>query len=75
MFDNLRDQANSTPFLDDEASLKSTMGTDSVPRRGSSGPFLGMTAQQRFFIAVIMMIMVCILGTMCLLVTGKISLF
>ena len=75
MFDNLRDQANSTSFLDDEANLKSTTGTDSVPRRGPSGPFLGMTAQQRFFIAVIMMIMVCILGTMCLLVTGRISLF
>ena len=75
MFDNLRDQANSTPFLDDETNLRSTTGIDSAPRREASGKFLGMTAQQRFFITVIMMIMVCILGTMCLLVTGRISLF
>lgn len=73
MFDNLRDQANSTPFVEDEANLRSNMDAASVPQRKSSGPFLGMTAQQRFFIAVIIMIMVCILGTMCLLVTGKIS--
>ncbi len=75
MFDNLRDQANSTPFVDDEANLQSTTGIDSVPRRGSPGHFLGMTAQQRFFITVIVMIMVCIMGTMCLLVTGRFGLF
>jgi hypothetical protein len=75
MFDNLRDQANSTPFVDEEANLQSITGTDSVPRPGTPGRFLGMTAQQRFFITVIVMIMVCIMGTMCLLVTGRFGLF
>jgi hypothetical protein len=74
MFDNLRDQANSTPFVDDEANPQSTTGTDSVSRHGAPGTFLGMTPQQRFFITVIVMIMVCILGTLCLLATGRISL-
>jgi hypothetical protein len=75
MFDNLRDQINSAPFADDDAKLEAPPRTDSIPRRGSSGHFLGMTAQQRFFVTVILMIMVCLMGTMCLLVTGRIGLF
>jgi hypothetical protein len=74
MFDNLREQANSTPFDEDDAKLESTRGAISVPRRGSAG-FLGMTAQQRFFITVILMIMVCLMGAMCLIVTGRFGLF
>ena len=75
MFDNLHDQINSAPFSDDDAKLQSEAGTDSNPPPGSSRKFLGMTPQQRFFISVIMMIMVCIMGTLCLLLTGRISLF
>lgn len=74
MFDNLREQANSTPFDEDDVKSESTAGSVSLPRRGSS-KFLGMTAQQRFFIAVILMIMVCVMGAMCLIVTGKFGLF
>jgi len=32
----------------------------------------GMTPRQRFFLAVMLLIMVCLLGTMLLLVTGKV---
>ncbi len=74
MFDNLREQANSTPFDEEDAKLESTTGSISIPRRGSAG-FLGMTSQQRFFITVILMIMVCLMGTMCLIVTGRFGLF
>jgi hypothetical protein len=75
MFDNLRDQLSSAPLSDDAAKLQSEAGTSSTPPGGSARHFLGMTPQQRFFVTVIMMIMVCILGTLCLLVTGRISLF
>jgi hypothetical protein len=74
MFDNLREQMNSSPSPEDDAKLQASTGADSTPRRGAAN-FLGMTAQQRFFIAVILMIMVCIMGALCLLVTGRIGLF
>jgi len=34
-----------------------------------------MTPIQRFIIAVLMMVMVCVLGAMCLLITGKIGFY
>jgi hypothetical protein len=74
MFDNLREQANGAPVPDEDPNLGST--ANSTPkRRKSSGQFLGMTPEQRFFVTFIIMMMVIILGTMCLLVTGRISLF
>jgi hypothetical protein len=38
----------------------------------SQARFLGMTAPQRFVIAVILFLMVCVLGAFCLVLTGKI---
>lgn len=35
-------------------------------------PFLGMTAPQRFVIAVMLLIIVIVLGSFCLLATGKV---
>ena len=74
MFDNLRDQANSTPFYEDEAQFQSVEQSNPTPFRISSR-FLGMSPMQRFIIAVILMIMVCTIGAMFLLVTGRIGLF
>lgn len=74
MFDNLRDQANAGPIPDEDPKFDNSSGTGSK-RKGSSSHFLGMTPEQRFFVTFIIMIMVIILGTMCLLVTGRISLF
>ncbi|MBI1793928.1 MAG: hypothetical protein HYR70_07025 [Chloroflexi bacterium] len=72
MFDNLREQANSSPFYEDEAQFQEAAGTSAAaPRRSSSGRILGMTAPQRFFIVLMLMFTVCILGTLFLLVTGK----
>jgi len=39
----------------------------------TGGLFLGMSAPQRLIIAVLLMLAVCILGTMCLPVTGRIG--
>ena len=76
MFDNLREQANSTPFYEDEAKFQPAAGTTSDPAlRNRSNRFLGMTPAQRFIIAVMLMFAVCSLGMMCLLITGKIGLF
>ncbi len=77
MFDNLRDQANSTPFYEDEAQFREAEGISVPPRprKSSGGRFLGMTAPQRFILSALLMLTVCVLGAMCLLLTGKIGLF
>jgi len=76
MFDNLRDDANSSPFYeDDKAQAKPAVGTIVPTARQKSTKFLGMTAQQRFIIAFMMMIAVCVLGVMLLLITGRFGLF
>jgi len=68
MLDDLRGQSSSAPFYEDDTSFQR-------PAEGGrrSGRFLGMTAPQRFVIALMLMIAVCTLGSMCLLVTGKIG--
>lgn len=76
-FNDLRDEASSNFY--EEAVYQPAEGTPaakkqraSAPRRAaSSGKFLGMTPQQRFIIAVLLMVAVCTLGLMCNLVTGK----
>jgi len=74
MFDNLREQANSTPFYEGEAQFQSVEEPRSAPS-ASSGRFLGMTPAQRFILSVMVMIMVCTIGAMFLVVTGKMGLF
>ncbi len=72
MFDNLREQANSSPFYEEEAQFQQAAGTPAPPPvRRSPGRLLGMTAIQRFVLVVMLMMIVCILGSMMLLVTGK----
>ncbi len=80
MFDNLRDSAESSSFYEEEPSdlYKEPVEAAAKPapkRRSSSGRFLGMTAQQRFFVALMLMFTVCIIGTLAMFVTGKMSLF
>jgi hypothetical protein len=74
MFDNLREEANSSPFYENEAQFQSVDEPGAAAPR-SSGRILGMTPIQRFFIALMLMIMVCLVGAMFLLVTGKFGLF
>jgi len=86
MFDNLREDANNSPFdgapfYEDAATFEEAerRPAAAAPRRRaslstSSGRFLGMTPLQRFILAFMLLMAVCALGSMCLLITGKISL-
>lgn len=71
MFDNLRDEAASSPYFEEEAKFQSAAGTGSSSKR--SKRILGMTAMQRFIIAFMLMMAVCIIGPMTLLALGKIG--
>lgn len=72
MFDGLRKDASDTSGFDDEpAEFTPKVKPAPVRRRKSSGGFLGMTPQQRFIVAVMLMVAVCSLGALCLLITGR----
>jgi hypothetical protein len=78
MFDNLRDSAESSFYEEDPNDLyKEPVAQPAAPkrRRTNNARFLGMTAQQRFFISVMLMFTVCIIGTLAMFVLGKMSLF
>ncbi len=88
MFDNLRDEADysgsfdATPFYEDEDQFRAAEEAKPAPPRkkakkvsySSGGRFLGMTAPQRFALALMLFITVCLMGAMLLLVTGRIGL-
>jgi hypothetical protein len=75
MLDNLRDDASARPFFeDDEPSLPPEPEPAPV-RRLPGTKFLGMTPIQRFVLSVLLMLTVCLVGTMFLLVTEKIGLY
>ena len=78
MFDNLRESAES-PFYEEESNdlykEPASRPLASASVRSSNRRFLGMTAQQRFIVSLMLMFMVCILGTLALFITGRMSLF
>ncbi len=41
------------------------------PQSGEEKKFLGMTAKQRFIIALLLLVSICVLGSLCLVVFGK----
>lgn len=69
MLDDLREQADQDSDLDDE---EATATTYFRQRYQSDTPFLGMTAGQRLVIAMMLLVLVCILGTFCLAITEKV---
>ena len=74
MFDNLRESA----FYEEEPDdvyKESTARPAAVPRRQSNGRLLGMSAQQRFFLSVMLFLTVCLVGTLAMLLLGRMSLF
>lgn len=71
MFDNLRDDSSNTFSDENEAKYQPAAGYSSG--RTSSKRFLGMTSIQRFVIAFLLMMTVCVLGSGALLVLGKIA--
>ena len=78
MFDNLRDSAESSFYEEEPNDLyKEPVAQPVAPkrRRTSNARFLGMTAQQRFLISVMLMFTVCVIGTLAMFVFEKMSLF
>lgn len=69
MFDDLRD--TSSPFLDEEEKPEAPR-----PRRHKKDAvgFLGMTASQRFVLAILLFFLVCACGAFVLILGGKVSL-
>jgi hypothetical protein len=84
MFDNLRDFSD-TPLYEDEPNdlykdpetIADPAASVAAPvrKRKKRGNFLGMTAQQRFLIAVMFMFAICLIGTLAMFVMGKMSIF
>jgi hypothetical protein len=73
MLDDLR---NSSSFIDDDEpqNIEEQEVVKYRPsRRRKKEPFLGMTAQQRFIISLVLFFMVCILGVFALLASGSIG--
>ena len=79
MFDNLRDSAESSFYEEEPNDLYKEPVATPAPRRrttvATNGRFLGMTAQQRFLISVMLLFTVCIIGTLAMFVLEKMSLF
>ncbi len=76
MFDNLREDAESSPFYEEEGATRfqPASGTESFfSPPASSRRILGMTGIQRFVITVMMFMAVCLVGGMALLVLGRIG--
>ena len=78
MFDGLRnDAANSSDFnepADPFGEAQPPAKPPAPPRRQgkkSSKRILGMTPVQRFIMSVMILMATCLLGAMCLLITGK----
>ncbi len=71
MFDDLRQQANQNTFEEpeEEQDVYAFREKKAPPRR-----LLGMTPTQRFIIALFLLLITCLLSTMCLLVMDKIYL-
>lgn len=73
MLDDLR---NSSAFIDDEELTPESEAEvrPRRPRRRRKENFLGMTAQQRFLLSLMLFFMVCILGVAALIATGSVYL-
>ena len=73
MFDNLRDQTNSTPFYEEEAKFQSAVETTTDTPSRRLGRLLGMTAPQRFLVSVLLLVMTCAMGTLLLIAFNKVG--
>lgn len=68
MFDDLRAEANVSPFLEEEDAPE--LEREPQP----SGRFLGMTPAQRFIVALLLLVVTCVSSVLLLVVTGKVVL-
>lgn len=86
MFDNLRDSGDQFFYEEEQNDLYKEPEPAVAPaapvyaaprkrRKSNNARFLGMTAQQRFFLSLMFMITICIMGTLAMIVLGRMSLF
>lgn len=78
MFDNLRDLSDTPPDDEQDDLFKELEAVEApvarpVRQKRKSKSFLGMTAQQRFLITLMLMFTVCLFGTFIMFVLGKMS--
>jgi hypothetical protein len=71
MFDRAKNKKESAHFLDDLDTDLADAYTETIMER----QFLGMSAGQRFVIALLLLLAVAVVGVLCLVVTGKVLLF
>ncbi len=73
MLEDFRNEIDADAFLDElEEEEEEVVEVKSVKPRASSKLF-GLTSMQRFILAIMLFMMICIAGSLCLLVTGKIA--
>lgn len=78
MFDDLRDESQSAQFSDDDFDSLLKPKPAKVRKSfklGSGGKILGMTASQRFILSFLLLTATCLMGSMLLLVSGKLMPF
>jgi len=72
MYDDLRQQLEPSAFIEDEEMQEpEELNLDALRRKR---PFLGLTPVQRFVLALMLFLNVCLLGFFCLMATGRIVL-
>jgi hypothetical protein len=71
MLDDLR---NSSEFIEEEPVPEQDPVHRRPGRRRQKETFLGMTAQQRFAISLLLFLMICVIGTFALIISGSVSL-
>ena len=72
MLDNLRDQASSSSLFNEEEPSSDAPKPKAPRRRKNLSRSVGLTAQRRFFLSLMLFIVVALLGTTLLLITGKV---
>lgn len=73
MLDNLRNQSSFQPDEEEPQELVQPEKTKKLPTRHRSfDQVTGTTAQQRLVLAVMLLVMVCLLGVILLVITGKV---
>jgi hypothetical protein len=68
MLDNLRDSASESPFFHEEESPPERP----LSHRRPSKTILGLTALQRFALALLFLFMTCVVGSFLLLITQRV---
>ncbi len=67
MLDDIRKSASEPSQQENAPQLENQQ-----PQAEDGKKFLGMTAKQRFIIALLLLISICVLGSLCLVVFGKV---